>query len=31
MNKFIQFLTGSPKIPIFNLGFQVTIERVFDV
>ena len=31
LNKFIQFLTGSPKLPIFNPNFEITIERVFNV
>jgi len=24
-------LTGSPKLPIFNPNFEITIERVFEV
>lgn len=31
MNTFIQFVTGSPKIAVFNSNFNITIEKVYDV
>lgn len=31
MNTFIQFVTGSPKITVFNSNFNITIEKVYDV
>jgi hypothetical protein len=31
MNTFIQFVTGSPKITVFNSNFSITIEKVYDV
>lgn len=31
MNTFIQFVTGSPKIAVFNGNFSITIEKVYDV
>ena len=31
MNTFIQFVTGSPKITVFNSNFNITIEKVYDI
>ena len=31
MNLFIQFVTGSPKITVFNSNFSITIEKVYEV
>jgi hypothetical protein len=31
MNTFIQFVTGSPKIAVFNSSFSITIEKVYDI
>lgn len=31
MNTFIQFVTGSPKITVFNGNFNITIEKVYDI
>lgn len=30
MNTFIQFVTGSPKISVFNSNFSITIEKAYD-
>lgn len=31
MNTFIQFVTGSPKISVFNSNFSITIEKAYDI
>lgn len=31
MNTFIQFVTGSPKITVFNSNFSITIEKVYEI
>ena len=31
MNIFIQFVTGSPKITVFNSNFSISIEKVYEV
>lgn len=31
MNTFIQFVTGSPKITVYNSNFSITIEKVYDI
>lgn len=30
MNKFIQFLTGAPKVSIYDPSFNVVIEKTYD-
>lgn len=31
MNTFIQFVTGSPKITVYNSNFSITIEKVYEI